>query len=71
MCIVCGLQFSSSVSLVFFECSLCLALGLRRCPGGSWRVGHLAARVSVSHSTFRGRDGSLKEYKGSLKIGSG
>lgn len=32
----------------------------------------VAARVSVSHSAFRGRDESLKEeYKGSLKIGSG
>lgn len=32
----------------------------------------VAATVSVSHSTFRGRDESLKEeYKGSLKIGSG
>lgn len=30
-----------------------------------------AARVSVSRSALRGRDEHLKEYKGSLKIGSG
>jgi hypothetical protein len=37
-----------------------------------WRAGHVAARVSVSYSAFRGRDENLKEeYKGSLKIGSG
>lgn len=39
---------------------------------GSLEAWSVAARVSVSQSTFRGRDESLKEeYKGSLKIGSG